>query len=206
MKKKVVNEFIVPKMTGKAFIVKKGQVMRVIQIGGGQVADIRFFNTQNYKEQFGAVHSMVLNAMADDKNKAYYQTKKLYSKIPWERLMLTVIEDTVGVNTMGSHCSKKGFELRGESDHRSCGDNFRECLEPYGIKMEDMDSGGVFNVFMPRAIDEEGNVSWPESPAKDGDHVDFLADMDILVGFSNCPCDPPINPPGCRDMKVQILE
>ena len=48
MKKKVVNEFIVPKCTGKAFIVKKGQVMSVIQIDGGQVADIRFFNTQNY--------------------------------------------------------------------------------------------------------------------------------------------------------------
>ena len=203
--RKVLDEFIVPKPKNKAFILKKGQVMRVIQIGGGQCVDIRFFNEHNYKEQFAALHSLMINTREGIPH-AYYKTKKLYSKMPWERLMLTVIEDTVGVNTMGSHCSKKGYELHGKSDHRSCGDNFRECLEPYGIKLEDMDSAGVFNAFMPRAIGEDGNVSWPESPAKDGDHIDFLAEMDVLVGFSNCPSDPPINPPGCRDMKVQILE
>ncbi len=94
---------------------------------------------------------------------------------------------------------------RGITNHRSCEDNFRECLEPYGIQMEDLDSAGVFNAFMPRPIDEHGNISWVESPAKDGDHIDFLAEMDVLVAYSNCPSDPPVNPKGNRDMKVQIL-
>ncbi|GAG87972.1 unnamed protein product, partial [marine sediment metagenome] len=50
--------------------------------------------------------------------------------------------------------------------------------------MEDVDSAGVFNAFMPRPIDKHGNVSWAESPAKDGDYIDFLAEMDVLVAFS----------------------
>ncbi len=203
--RKVLDEFIVPKPKNKAFILKKGQVMRVIQIGGGQCVDIRFFNEHNYKEQFAALHSLMINTREGIPH-AYYKTKKLYSKMPWERLMLTVIEDTVGVNTMGGCCSPKSMEVRGLKGHWSCGDNFRECLEPCGIKLEDMDSAGVITVWMAREIDEEGNVSYPESPAKDGDHIDFLAEMDVLVGISICPGPPPLNVEGNRDLKIQILE
>ena len=202
---KVVEEFIVPKYSGKAFTVKKGQVMRVIEIGGRQVADIRFFNADNYKEEYAAVFSMILNAMADEQP-AYLRLKTLYSKVPWQRPMLTIIEDTVQHHTQGGFCCRMTYELKGITNHRSCEDNFRECLGPYGIQMEDLDSAGVFNAFMPRPIDEHGNISWVESPAKDGDHIDFLAEMDVLVAYSNCPSDPPVNPEGNRDMKVQILD
>ncbi|MBT6241809.1 MAG: urea carboxylase-associated family protein [Rhodospirillaceae bacterium] len=204
--KKLVDDFLIPKCSGKAFILKKGQVMRVIEIDGGQVADIRFFNKENYKEQFAAVFSMMLNAMSGVQP-AYKRIETLYSKVPWQRPMLRVIDDPVKHHTMGGHCCRMTFELKGENtDDRTCEDNFRECLEPWGISLEDVDSGGVFNAFMPRPVDLEGNVSWAESPAKDGDYIDFLAEMDVLVAYSNCPSQPPVNPEGNRDMQVQIFE
>ena len=200
----VIDEFIIPKRKGKAFTVKKGNAMRVIEIDGGQVADIRFLNADNYKEQFAAVFSMFINAK-EGVDRAYYRLERLYSKVPWQRVMLTVIEDTVQRHTQGGHCCRKSFEVIGKEGHWSCEDNFREVLEPYGIALEDLDSAGVFNAFMPRPIDSDGNATWTKSPANDGDYITFQAEMDVLVAFSNCPTDPPVNPPGNRDMKVQIL-
>ncbi|MBT6241814.1 MAG: urea carboxylase-associated family protein [Rhodospirillaceae bacterium] len=202
---KLVEEIIIPRSSGRSFILKKDQVMRVIEIDGGQVADIRFFNKENYKEQFAAVFSMMLNAMSGVQP-AYKRIETLYSKVPWQRPMLRVIDDPVKHHTMGGHCCRMTYALKGIHDHRSCEDNFRECLEEWGIRMEDVDSAGVFNAFMPRPVDLEGNISWGESPAKDGDYIDFLAEMDVLVAYSNCPSDPPVNPEGNREMKVQIFE
>ena len=40
--RKVVNEFIIPKCTGKGFIVRKGEVLRIMDHVGPQVADVVF--------------------------------------------------------------------------------------------------------------------------------------------------------------------
>ena len=202
---RLVEELIVPRCSGKGFIVKKGQVMRVIEIGGGQVADIKFLNADNYEEQFSAIGSMMLNGFAGV-DQSYYRMEKMYSKVPWENLMMTVLEDTVGANTFGAHCSHRLFEQQGEPGHRACTDNFIDALGEFGIDIKDTENAGVFNVFMPRPIDERGNATWVESPAIDGDYIDFRAEMNILVAFSNCPCGPPINPEGNEDMKVEIYE
>ena len=45
--RRVVEEFIIPKCSSKAFVVKKGQVVRVIAHEGKQVADIRFLNVHD---------------------------------------------------------------------------------------------------------------------------------------------------------------
>lgn len=73
--------------------------------------------------------------------------------------------------------------------------------------MEDLDSAGVFNVFLNEIIDEDGTVHMAPPVAKKGDYIDLLAEMDVLVGFSNCPDDiDACNAYECKDMKVQILE
>ncbi len=205
MSLRIVEEFIVPKCQGRSFVVREGQIMQVVQMGGGQVADIKFLNADNPQEQFSAIGSMFLNAIQGVKQ-PYYRMERLYSKVPWERLMMSVVADTVGIHTFGVHCSTRSYEIKGKPGHRSCEDNFRECLSEKNIRLEDTEHAGVFNAFMPRRVDAEGNLSWTESPAKDGDHIDFQAEMNILVVFSNCPSDPPVNPPGHRDMRVRILE
>jgi len=40
--RKILNEFVIPKCTGKGFIVKKGEVLRIIDHAGPQVADVIF--------------------------------------------------------------------------------------------------------------------------------------------------------------------
>lgn len=211
MARKVVDEFIVPKCTGKAFIVKKSQVLRIIEIRGRQVADVMFLNAHNHKEQFAARHSVMLESLQGKKERLK-KLDKLYSRPPWENVMLTILEDKVGENCFGGHCSERCYEFLfkagfvDDPKHRSCSDNFSDCIKDYGMQLEDLDSAGVFNVFMWERVDEQGTLHVGESPTRDGDYIDFLAEMDVLVVFSACPSPPPTNDEVPKDMRVQIFE
>ena len=204
----IISEFIVPKATGKAFIVKKGQVLRVICHQGPQVADIVFFNAHNYQEQFSARSSALMNSL--EGIGGMRKITKLYSQPPWENVMLTVIDDPVGVHILSGHYSRKDWELNPKLNPlggRTCSDNFEDCLAEFGITLADMESIGVFNAFMNFDVDEDGkNYRIAPPTAKKGDYIDFLAEIDVLVGFSNCPDQDEVNDFECKDMKVLIFE
>ena len=204
--RKVTEEFVIPKCSAKAFLLKKGQVLRVIAHEGKQVADIRFLNAHDYGEQFSATNSISLNAIEGIGGRK--KIKKLYSKPPWQNVMLTVIDDPVGEHLPGSQCLPKSYELMGQPGHLSCADLFDECLKPYHLSMRDLDSGGVFNAFMPVTYrdDENGTMEFQRPACEKGDHIDFRAEMDILVAATSCPNDSIVNDYDCKGMKYQILE
>ena len=204
--RRVVEEFVIPKCSAKAFLLKKGQVLRVIAYEGKQVADIRFLNAHDYREQFTASNSISLNSIEGIGGSK--KIKKLYSKPPWLNVMLTVIDDKVGFHLMGSQCTSKHYEFMGQPGHLSCVDLFNECLKPYHLSFRDLDSTGVFNVFMPvRYLDDEnGTMVFQRPSCEKGDYIDFLAEMDVLVAATSCPNDSIVNDYQCKGMKYQIFE
>lgn len=204
--RRVVEEFIIPKCSSKAFIVKKGQVMRVIAHEGKQVADIRFLNAHDPREQFSAWVTLAIHTWQGIGRKSI---KKIYSKLPWQNVMLTIIEDKVnGEHLLGGQCTPKFYEVRGQAGHINCADLFDECLKPYHLSMRDLDSSGVFNVFMPvRYTDDENHLYEFQRPScEKGDYTDFLAEMDVLVAATSCPDDSIINDYNPKALKYQILE
>lgn len=97
--RRLVEEFVIPKCSSKAFLLTKGQVLRVIAHEGKQVADLRFLNAHDYREQFAAWNSLSLNSI--EGIGGLKRIKKLYSKPPWQNVMLTVIDDKVGDHNIG---------------------------------------------------------------------------------------------------------
>ena len=204
--RKVEEEFIVPKNSSRAFMLKKRQVLRVVAHEGKQVADIRFLNAHDYREQFAAYTSISLNSAEGIGGRS--KLTKLYSKPPWQNVMLTVIDDKVGQHLPGTQCTPKLYEILGQPGHLSCSDLFDKCLEPYHLSFRDLDSAGVFNVFMPvdYADDEYGTMIFKLPSCEKGDYIDFLAHMDVIVAATSCPADNIINDYDPKGMKYQILE
>ena len=204
--RRVIDEFVIPKCSSKAFVIKKGQVLRVIAHEGKQVADIRFLNAHDFREQFSSWLSASLNNRQG--TGGMKRLKKLYSKLPWQRVMLTVIDDKVGHHHLWGQCIAKFYEMNGQPGHASCADLFEECLRPYRLSMIDLDSASVFNVFMPvRYLDDEkGTYEFQRPACEKGDYIDFLAEMDVLVAATSCPDDTIINDYEPKGMKYQILE
>jgi uncharacterized protein YcgI (DUF1989 family) len=205
-RQKVVEEFVIPSCSSRAFLVKKGQVLRVIAHEAKQVADIRFINAHDYREQFASYASIGLNSA--EKIGGRKKIKKLYSKPPWQNVMLTVVDDKVGEHVMGSQCTPKFYELIGKPGHLSCSELFEKCLAPYHLSFRDLDSAGVFNAFMSVDYldDEFGTRRLKPAACKTGDTIDFLAEMDILVACTSCPDDNVVNDYKAKGMKYQILE
>ena len=207
MRRKVINEFVIPRCTGKAFRVNKAQVLRVIEHEGKQVASLIFLNAHNYKEQFMAEFSGALNNVTG--TGTFYRLSKLYSKVPYENVMLTVIDDKIGHHFLGPHCTRAMMEIWNAPGHPSCTDNFEHALREYGLLLEDIYSPSVFSAFMNACIDPKGDGAIHIAPplAEKGDYIDFLAEMDVLVAVSVCPDDKSAtNDYSCKAIKIQILE
>ncbi|MBI4488283.1 MAG: urea carboxylase-associated family protein [Deltaproteobacteria bacterium] len=190
---------IVAKNFGRAFIVKKGQRIRV---AGRTVVDFVAFNLNYLRERFDQARTKANQA------KIFISIgDELISK--FNRPMLTIVEDTF---KEGRHdlqkgmCSRKRFELvaRGlakrkfaggvdlnpktleEIPDHGCWENLTQALKRWNIPPEDIPS--PFNIFQTMRIDPEtGEMLDVLIRPKVEAYVDFRAEMDCLVGVSACP-------------------
>ena len=195
----ILESVVVPKNSGGAFVVKKGQRLR---IAGRTVVDFVAFNLHNLRERFDQARTKT------NQVKIFISTgDQLISKL--NNPLLTIVEDTF---KEGRHdlqkgmCSKKRFELVAKGlaqrkfaegvdlnpktpeeipDH-GCWENLTEALKPWNIPPEDIPS--PFNIFQTMKIDPETGAMFDTMvrPEKEA-HLDFRAEMDCLVGVSACP-------------------
>jgi uncharacterized protein YcgI (DUF1989 family) len=210
----VVQDIVVPKASGKTMRVAKGQLFRVLEHEGKQVVDLSFLNARNYKEQFAAEHSAVLNSMQG--TGGYYRLTKLYSKPPFENLMATVVDDKVGNGARGGeraghflmcHCSARLLEHLGAPGTRTCSDNFADAYAEIGLKQEDIYDETIFNVWMQSWLGEDGSMNFATPLAETGDSIDFLAEMDLIAVMSVCPDETsPCNEFKAKALRFQVLE
>jgi uncharacterized protein YcgI (DUF1989 family) len=195
----VLESVVVPKNSGKAFVVKKGQRLRV---AGRTVVDFVAFNLHNLRERFDQARTKT------NQVKIFISTgDQLFSKE--NNPLLKIVEDTF---KEGKHdlqkgmCSKKRFELVAKGlaqrkfaegvdlnpqrpedipDH-GCWENLIDALKAWDIPPEDIPS--PFNIWQTMKIDPEtGAMLDTTIRPKTEAHVDFRAEMDCLVAVSACP-------------------
>lgn len=179
---KIVKEWVLPPGKELGLTVKKGQVIRVIDLEGQQVVDFVCFNSQDKAEKLWVGGTIINNG-----NVFIKKGHSLYSQ--YVNKMFTIIEDTCGVHDLLiGHCSPEVFEKTYDvKGHHSCADNFVKALAPYGIERKDFPMN--LNIFMNCPIDDDGGYSIYFSKSRRGDFMDLRADMDCIVAISNCPCD-----------------
>jgi urea carboxylase-associated protein 1 len=160
--------------------VRKGQVLRIVDVEGQQVADLVTFNARNLAEKLSVMNTVNLN-------------KQVFPRVGYvlysdeANAMMTVIADTCGVHDMlAGACSRFTNERRyGVADTKNCRDNLAAALQPWGIGWKDVPFN--MNVFMNCPIGSDGNWSIQVPKSKAGDYIDFRAEMDVVAAFSNCP-------------------
>ncbi len=201
MAKKLVREFIIPRGEARAFEVMKGQVFRVIDLEGRQVGDMTLLSLRDLREKFSA---HVTNSAND---RSFVKASKLYSGPPDFNVMLSVVEDKVGVHWIHGRCTRLMYKLRlGVDNHPNCQDNIAESLKPYGVAEHDVPFG-TFNIFMNGRVDENGHYTFHPPLSRKGDYIDFLAEMDVLVAISACPeAESAVNDYAIKPLKIEIYE
>lgn len=166
--------------TGTAFLLDTGDVLRVTDPEGEQVADLIAFSRGPRATWLSAGRSF-------DYNDTVYLTSGhlLYSNrsVP----MLRIVADTVGRHDfLYTPCSPETFALlyNTTGHHPSCLENLVASLAPYGIDVDDIPT--TFNIFMNVEITEAGRLSILPPRSVAGDYIELRAEMDLVVGLTAC--------------------
>lgn len=169
-------------------IVKRGQILRIVDLEGNQAVDTLFFNANRSLERYSVTDTIRAQ------NKLYLTTgSKLYSNLG--HVMLTIIADTCGRHdTLGGACAAESNTVRYALDKfpmHSCRDNFLHALAQETVcqqlDMSKRDIPSNINFFMNVPVSEEGKLEFVDGISAPGKYVELQAEMDVLVLISNCP-------------------
>lgn len=174
-KRRFIREFTLQPATGKATPVLRGQIIRIEQVGDGQVMDFNAYNLHDYKEHFHSLKTLNMeNAWPTLGN-------RLWSSPPRERPMYTIIADTAKTNDiLAAGCSAFIMEyVFGVEYSTNCTDIFAEAIREYGLTPDDIH--GSFNGFMRTGLDESGKLVIKRGKAHKGDYLEMIAHFDTLA-------------------------
>ena len=181
------------------FEMSKGEVLRITDLEGQQVADLVCFSKANKAEKL-SVHV----TMMDQGSIRMSKGKSLLSNDC--NSLMTLIEDTCGVHDLlaGSCNEGANFKRYGVHDTPNCRSNLEAALLPYDLPLREIPYS--FNIFMNVELKPDGSIRTVEPTSKAGDYVELRADMDLIVGLSNCPSDQgPCNGHHLTSLRVEIL-
>ncbi len=175
-------QIVIPPKSGHALRLRRGEVLRVTDIEGRQVADLVAFDAEDPREHFSQGFTRAYNDKA-----TVAVGDRLYSNN--NRPMFTVVDDTVGVHDMlfvpcSAFLKEHVFGIEGDT---GCRENLAAALEPFGITW--LQVTDPFNVFMNTTIDDDGNMVIFEAPSHPGDHFDLRAERELIVAVSACAGD-----------------
>lgn len=167
--------------TGTAFHLKKGQRLTVIDTLGVQVSDLVAFAASDVREALSNGRTF------DYADKIYLTTgDALYSNR--SNVMLRIVADTVGTHDfLLTPCSRDTFRIiYSDTDPApGCFGNLAYVLAKYGVEEDQIPC--AFNCFMNVPVDgKTGRFSVEPPVSKAGDHVEFVAEMDLVVGLTAC--------------------
>ncbi len=180
-------DFEVPRASARAYEVKAGEWIQVIDVKGRQCSDFLAFHwdkLQDGKER-GLDSTTTRSLMGNA-----YPNPGLYGKfydqdqVP----LVEVVRDTVGRHdTFGLACYAKYYEDLGYFGHVNCSDNFNGELLPYTI--EQRKGWPALNLFYNTSFDANNLLVADEPWSRPGDYVLFRALTDLVCLSSACPDD-----------------
>ncbi len=210
---KMVLDQVMPPKSGLALELRKGQTIRITDIEGKQVCDVAVFNLENLHEKLSTSYSRTRYPM---------HTKGDY--IPRDHLtegdtlmsticrpMMTITKETAKIkgvhDTHHRMCNRYLYESNGFGPRDGCQEQIARAVAPYGILSEDLPD--TFDLNMNFTHDCAAGRWWIKEPINEaGDYVEMRAEMDVLVGLSNCPLDVmvPCNAFKYTPLRVQVFE
>jgi uncharacterized protein len=220
MDRKIIKDELIKPKNALAWIVKKDQYLRIIDVEGKQVGDFVVINEHDHTEQSNTAWTLQDNAGSQEfwapalrfRFNGITTGHKIISSLG--KPMLTVTADTPVPS--GTHdlqlrfCRADYYDAEGLEAQAGCFELSSEVLAPYGIKPGSIANG--INIFQSVTYDHaNGMVKMGEPVTRPGDYIEFRAEMDCLCSLTACPdnissnCNG--NPPHpAKPLRIQVSE
>ena len=177
-----VLDEVIPARAPWSHVVRRGQTLRIIDLGGNQAVDCLLYNADDLGERYSAPDTIV--------------AQRNIFLVPGTRLMsnesapmMTVTASTCAYHdTIGGACSRESNTLRyghHTAHQHACVDNFLDEGMRRGLTKRDLVPN--INWFMNVPVDADGTLGIVDGISAPGLSVDVRAEMNVLVLISNCP-------------------
>jgi len=166
-------------------VVKKNQVLRILDLEGNQAADTLFYAAADPGERYSA-----MDTIREQGNVYLTAGTKLISNAG--NPMLEIVADTCGRHdTLGGACATESNTVRYALEKKcmhACRDSWMLAVaenEQFGLSKRDITHN--INFFMNVPVTSEGGLSFADGISEAGKYVELKAAMDVIVLISNCP-------------------
>jgi uncharacterized protein len=178
----VVSDDVVAARAPWSAVVRAGEVLTIVDLGGNQAVDCLLYNAADPAERYSAP-----DTIAGQGNLFLTTGSRLRSG--HGRVLMTVISDEVGRHdTIGGACSKESNTLRyghHTKYQHACVENFLAEGGRWGLTKRDLVSN--INWYMNVPVDPDGSLGIVDGLSAPGLRVALRAEIDTLVLVSNCP-------------------
>ena len=191
------GEVLVPPRDARCIEVSAGHIFRITCTEGPQVGDLNLWNANDVTERFYAGKTRALHG-------THLSTgDRMWSSFPHLRPMATIIYDTLDWygfdadggsvhDVIGTRCDPYTAKLLSDVDyHYCCHSNLSRALaDARGMALHEAEGlvHDVLNVFMCTGfLSPTQQYFMKQSPVEPGDYLEFMAEIDLLVGLSACP-------------------
>jgi hypothetical protein len=172
----------VPARAPWSAVVKQGQLLSIVDLGGNQAVDCLLYNAADTSERYSAADTVARQG-------SIFLTTGSILRSCEGRPLMTIVADQCGRHdTVGGACSKESNTLRygHHTKHQhACVENFLLEGSKWGLDKRDLVSN--INWYMNVPIEIDGTLGIVDGISKPGLTVTLRADLDALVLVSNCP-------------------
>ena len=184
--------------SGVAFVLKKGQKLRVIDSEGQQVADLFCADLSDPDDSLSGGRTIDYNEDITMRPGHF-----LYAH-SGNRLLEMLTDQSPGIHDLlVTPCSLQMFQMMNKNTdfHPSCLGNLAGALKEFGIREKQVTS--TFNIFMNIKVDISGKIKVVAPTSKSKDYVEFIACRDIIIGLTAC-SDEGTNNGSCKCVEYEI--
>lgn len=165
-------------------LVKKGQVLRIVDLEGNQAADTLFYDARDPENRYSASDTIL-------QQQALYLTTGTRLMSTGGDILLTIVADTCGRHdTLGGACSRESNTMRYAFDKEhmhACRDSFIRGAQECGCDLGKRDITCNINFFMNVPVTPEGRLTFEDGVSAGGKYVELRAERDVIALISNCP-------------------
>ncbi|MDP3490831.1 MAG: urea carboxylase-associated family protein [Phenylobacterium sp.] len=178
----VLHDEIVPALAPWDHVVRKGEVLRIVDLEGNQAVDFLMYALADDAERYSAQDTIAAQG------NIFLRTGSVLLSNEGNP-MATVLGTSVAYHdTIGGACSCESNTLRyghHTKGQHACVENFLQANARHGRGKRDMVSN--INWFMNVPVEADGALGIVDGISAPGLFVDIRAEMDLVAVVSNCP-------------------
>lgn len=198
-----LDDWLLPRRTARAYEVKAGQYIQIVDIEGRQCSDFIAFPRRQLDL---GVERFIDGTVTRTLVRAGYPRPGLADKFFDQDMqpLLQMVQDTCGRHdTFGLACTRRTYDAYGMPGHANCSDNISRAAAPYGVAQRL--AWPAVNLFFNTAVDHGNAISSDEGWSQPGDYVLLKALTDLVCVSTACPDDTsPINGWNPSDIQVRL--